>query len=1057
MTPSPAGAATVAEGTDPADDVVELPAPGPDLRLLPAALASWTAAWWATGQAAATALVAALAATALTCMALVRILLPSRRPPRPGAGTGAATAARTSPTAVSTVAAPVAVALAAVAVVLASCASQLARREAGELPRWADERAVATIVGQVAGDPRPVASRPDDDGGRWAVRVLASEVTARGRTQRGVDGAVLVLGGTPWSSAVAGSHVRLTGRLLPPRPGDPTVAAVVAQGSPTVVDAGSWPWRVAERLRAGLRAACADLPPDAAGLLPALVVGDTSRLSPDLRQDLQAAGLTHLTAVSGANCAIVAATVTGCLAVLGAGRRVRVAGTALAIAGFVVLARPEPSVLRAAVMGGVALVGILLARRGAGAATLSTAVVGLLAIDPWLSRSFGFVLSVLATAGLILLVPVWVRRWPLPRALAMALAVPLAAQAVTAPVIVLLQPAISLVGIPANVVAAPAVAPATVAGVVAAAVSPAWPAGAHLVATLAGLPAQWIAEVARRGAEVPGGSLPWLPGRLGALLLAFMVAGAVVASLRSGSPSRRDSRRGTGPPPAGTSPPESAAVPATALPATAVPATAVPATAVPATPVPSAAVPATAVPVTPSRADIDAVRRYTAGGTGTHRWRDRVVPADRRQLAALRWRPGAGTRLPWAAGLLVLAAVLGWMVAPRLVGGGPAEDWSVVQCDVGQGDAMLLRSGPERAVLVDTGPEPSRIDRCLRRWHVAALDLVVLTHFHADHVDGLAGALRNRGRPPVLVSPCPRPAEGFRAAAAAVRASGATMTPATAGTHGRAAGLTWRLLWPPSAETGCRTSGEDVDDGINDSSLVMHADVHGVTVLALGDLETDAQRSLVASLGGVSAVDVVKVAHHGSAKQHAALYAAVRARVALIGVGQDNDYGHPTPSTLAMLEGLGIRVLRTDEQGDLAVVGPSERLAAVTSSRRARRAVARDRGRPGRGPPRRDAHPSWSVAHGRLSPWQRPEARAAPASRRHRRARRSLRTSCGRRLSSSSRAAKGCSPIGRSPPSSRPPARRMPRRRSSGSTRRRTTPAGSRSRPARRCSAAARS
>jgi len=108
-------------------------------------------------------------------------------------------------------------------------------------------------------------------------------------------------------------------------------------------------------------------------------------------------------------------------------------------------------------------------------------------------------------------------------------------------------------------------------------------------------------------------------------------------------------------------------------------------------------------------------------------------------------------------------------------------------------------------------------------------------------------------------------------------------------------------------------------------------------VLALGDLETDAQRALAASLQETPPVDVVKVAHHGSGKQFAPLYARFRPRVAVIGVGHDNDYGHPTRSALVMLDRLGVRVLRTDEQGDLAVTGPADRLAAVTSRRRLRR------------------------------------------------------------------------------------------------------------------------
>jgi predicted membrane metal-binding protein len=170
-------------------------------------------------------------------------------------------------------------------------------------------------------------------------------------------------------------------------------------------------------------------------------------------------------------------------------------------------------------------------------AALCTATVLLLTLDPWLSRSFGFVLSVLATGALILLVPVWVDRWPLPRLVATALAVSARrAGGHRTGRTFLLQPSVSLVGIPANVLAAPAVAPATVGGVLAAALSPLWPAGAHLVAVVAGLPTSWIAIVAHLGARMPGGAMPWLPGRLGALLLAVMLAGAILASVRPRGP-----------------------------------------------------------------------------------------------------------------------------------------------------------------------------------------------------------------------------------------------------------------------------------------------------------------------------------------------------------------------------------------------------------------------------------------------------------------------------------------------------------------------------------------
>ena len=236
----------------------------------------------------------------------------------------------------------------------------------------------------------------------------------------------------------------------------------------------------AERLRAGLRASVDHAPPDARGLLPGLVIGDTSRTPPDLTAAMRATGMTHLTAVSGSNVAVVTGLVLG-LCVLR--RRAPAAGDQCwrwsALAGFVVLARPEPSVVRAAVMGAIGLIGLSRSRRSAGPPVLGAAIVVVLVVDPWLARSFGFALSSLATLGLLLFTRPWgdaigARLPPRLTGLGPALAIPVAAQAMTAPVIVLLQGSVSVVGIVANLLAAPLVPVATVAGVAAALTSVVW-------------------------------------------------------------------------------------------------------------------------------------------------------------------------------------------------------------------------------------------------------------------------------------------------------------------------------------------------------------------------------------------------------------------------------------------------------------------------------------------------------------------------------------------------------------------------------------------------------
>ncbi|WP_345714298.1 ComEC/Rec2 family competence protein, partial [Kineococcus glutinatus] len=233
---------------------------------------------------------------------------------------------------------------------------------------------------------------------------------------------------------------------------------------------------VAERVLTALREVVAQRPADQRGLLPALVVGDTSAMPAALEADMRATGLAHLTAVSGSNTTLVCGAALMLARGIGLGRRTRLLLAGAVLAGFVVLARPEPSVLRAAAMGAVGLLGLLGGRPGRGLPPLLAAVVALLVVDPWLGRQYGFALSVLATGGLLVLAAPWAR-WlrarGVPGWLAAAVAVPAAAQAVCGPVAAMLQPGVNLLAVAVNVVVAPAVAPATVLGLLAALASPA--------------------------------------------------------------------------------------------------------------------------------------------------------------------------------------------------------------------------------------------------------------------------------------------------------------------------------------------------------------------------------------------------------------------------------------------------------------------------------------------------------------------------------------------------------------------------------------------------------
>ncbi len=310
---------------------------------------------------------------------------------------------------------------------------------------------------------------------------------------------------------------------------DLSVAVLSASGTPTFGEASPIQ-RAAESVRRRFGdAARSQLSADQAAALPALVLGDTSTLPPETVAAFRAAGLTHLTAVSGANVTIVCGAVL--LAARLVGPRVAVALAALALVGFVIVVLPSASVLRAAVMGAIGLLGVLTHRRRHAMPALSATVIALMVLAPEMSVDLGFALSVSATAALIVVAPVWSRRlvekrWPKP--VADAVCVATAAQLVTAPLIAAISGQVSLVSIVANVAATAAIPPITVAGTAAAALAPIWPGAAHLLIRFTGPELWWLLHIARWAGGVPGATVQ-VPSHLtGVVLVAGASLGTVV-------------------------------------------------------------------------------------------------------------------------------------------------------------------------------------------------------------------------------------------------------------------------------------------------------------------------------------------------------------------------------------------------------------------------------------------------------------------------------------------------------------------------------------------------
>ncbi|WP_241248230.1 ComEC/Rec2 family competence protein [Nocardioides turkmenicus] len=676
----------------------------------------------------------------------------------------------------------------------------------------AARKAQVRVVATVTTDPKEVRG---EHATYQLRRASVREIRGRGVVYR-LRTPVVVLGDEAWADVPLGTTVSAAGRLG--RSDSHEESALLVADEPRVVAGpGIW-WRASDRLRASIRDAVAHRPPDQAALVPALVDGDDTGLSDDLADDFRTTGLTHLLAVSGTNLTLV----VGFLLIVARWSGVRGRGLyavgVLGIIGFVVLARTEPSVVRAAAMGAVGLLAMTNNGRQRALRGLGAAVIGLLLIDPGLATSVGFTLSVLATAGILLFGPPWrdaLRRW-MPQWCAEAIAVPAAAQLACTPVVAAISGQVSLVAVLANLLVEPAVAPATVLGLLGGLLGLVWDPLGMVAGTVATWCVAWIIAVARFGADLPSAQVGWATGPL-----ALAVLVAVCAAIAFLAPR---------------------------------------------------------------------VLRHPVTGV---------------------------------AGCLVLLAVaLVRLPSP----GWPPAGWVLVMCDVGQGDALAVRTGPGSAVVVDAGPDPDLVDDCLDGLEIQHIPLAVITHFHADHVNGVEGVFAGRQVGELWTSRLQDPPDGVQILGEAAGAAGVVPVPAPYGATTTIGEARIQVLWP-TADSDTRGPGDG--STANDASVVLLVESRGLRLLLTGDIEPEGQDQLADDLAGLD-IDVLKVPHHGSRYQDLGWLRTLQAQVALTSVGARNDYGHPATATVKGLEETGTEVYRTDRDGTVAVVESGGEVAVVT-------------------------------------------------------------------------------------------------------------------------------
>jgi competence protein ComEC len=558
-----------------------------------------------------------------------------------------------------------------------------------------------------------------------------------------------------------GQKIAVQAKVLSSKEKRVAALLIVKQPIEVVTQPSRWALSLAT-IRQGLRDATGG--GDAGALIPGMVIGDTSKQSEEFKNEMRRSGLTHLVAVSGANFAIVSAFVLWGMQFIFRRTNYRIIATAIALAAFIALVRPSPSVLRAAAMAAV-LLAAHASRRGRDALpALGFAIAAVVVLDPFQAREPGFALSVLATAGLLLLAP---------RIKPTILAAPIAAMVFCSPIIIALSGYISPMSVLANVLAAPAVTPITIVGFIAALFSPLSPTFSTLLITLIKPFAIWITAIADWVARFPVLTLrTGIYGFISALLVTVLLA-----------------------------------------------------------------------------------------------W-------GKRKAAAL---------------MLAIVFSVTWL--QRF----PAGDWQIANCDIGQGDALVLNLHHHRAIVIDVGPDPELIDRCLHQLGIKEIPLLILTHPHADHVGGLRGAQKRR------------------------KIGQTWYGNVYAGTSVNIGEFHIKVHWPDG-------------DGYspNNSSIATTIRHKDFTLFAAGDLEPLAQERLVGKIGEV---DIYKVSHHGSRFQDYQLLSELSPELAIISVGAENTFGHPSSQVLTALARAGARVVRTDIDGEIAVHASNHNLSLQRAKR----------------------------------------------------------------------------------------------------------------------------
>ena len=577
-----------------------------------------------------------------------------------------------------------------------------------------------------------------------------------------------------------------------------------------ILESSSYLNRTINRIRDNFLSQTNKLSGDAQQLLPGLILGDVRNQSDSLKQDMRNSGLTHLTAVSGGNIAILLLAIIWFSQKLKFNLKKQILIGLISLIFFAFLVRTEPSVVRASFMGAISLLGLFNGTRRHGLSALSLTICVSLLLDPFLAKSWGFSLSVFATAGLLLFTKRfadWIsQKIPrIPNTLSILLAVALSAQVSTAALVAGFSGQITLMSVPANILVAPVIPFVTVLGYLALFFSNIFSPIAYLFALLASIFANWIGFIAHYFAAQNISIITVPKGILGFILVNTFL-GLVYLLIFTN-------------------------------------------------------------------------KRFSILNTF--------------ELGII----------------LIIIAVCFLFLKNKDSKTWPITDWQFVMCDVGQGDGVVIRDNKGNTVVVDVGPDGKIMTSCLEQLKIEKIDVLILSHFHADHVEGLELVNNRYEIDKIYATWVEDPIYEVKKVKEILGSF--KIQHMKAGELISIGDINIQCLWPNNEKIM-------VESIPNNSSVVNLITIKNASFLLTGDIEPPAQEA-IRNLWKIPPVDIVKVPHHGSKFQDRKFPYWAGARLALVSAGKENSYGHPSSQAIDLYQDSGMKVLTTDVVGSIAI------------------------------------------------------------------------------------------------------------------------------------------